>query len=123
MTKITDFHPTIQSTIRFLSGQKLQEIAGETEVTKQAIHKKVQKGIEYLEAFGSENEQLIPKSQLNSALKEQKRLLQQVQHLRRELILAGAERQLLRFFKAKVLEFFPRFKPGSLPVLEKKTDS
>ena len=119
MTTITDFDPVIQFTLRSFAGSSLQEIADEVNLTKQAIHKKVQLGIGYLKRFGVKQPQLVPKFELDKALEENKNLSQLNLHLRQELILAGVERQLLNLFKAKVLAIFPRFKTGRLPAREK----
>lgn len=116
---MTDFHPTIQAAIRFLGGATLQEIADKEKVTKQAIHKRVQEGIEHIKRCQDENS-FVAKSDLDLALKEKEHLIKLTQHLRQELILNSVERQLLRFFKARVLEIFPKFKPGRLPAHEKK---
>jgi predicted DNA-binding protein YlxM (UPF0122 family) len=120
MTTITDFDPVIQFTLRSFAGSSLQEIANEVNLTKQAIHKKVQAGIEYLKGFGVKRPQLVPKFELDKALEENKNLSQLNLRLRQELILAGVQRQLLKLFKVKVLEIFPRFKIGRLPAREKK---
>lgn len=120
--RITAFHPNIQAAIRFLGGSTtLQQIADEEKVTKQAIHKRVQEGIEYIERYQKEDT-FVPKSELDFALKEQERLDNLAQHLRRELIISGVQRQLLQYHKSKVLEFLSHFKIGRLPGVQKKTN-
>lgn len=121
MTTITDFHPNIQTTIRFLSGTaSLGELAEEFHISKQAIHKKIQPAIKFLKAFGTQEEERIPKSDLDSSNQKIAKLSTLNQHLRRELILHSAEKLELSCFKSRVLEFFPTCKDRRLPALEKK---
>ena len=118
MTTITEFHPNIQAAIRFLSGSTLSEIANGDGITKQALQKRVQDAADYLSHY--RRTELVPKTDLDKANEQSQRQANLIQHLRRELIVNTAEKGLLSFFKSKVLEFFPRFRQGSLPALEKK---
>jgi hypothetical protein len=118
MTTITEFHPNIQAAIRFFSGSTLSEIANGEGITKQAIQKRVQDAAGYLRHY--RKAELVPKTDLDKANAESQRQANLIQHLRRELIVNTIQKRLLSFFKSKVLEFFPRFRQGSLPALEKK---
>ena len=122
MTNITDFHPIIQLTVRYLAdpSASLSSLGQEVGITKQAVHKKVGQGVKYLEAFIQSTLDSPKNPELDKAKQENEFLLALNQRLRRELCLAGVDRQLLRLFKSKVLEFFPRFTTGSVPALEKK---
>jgi len=120
MTTISDFHPNIQATILFLTAQRsLQQLADEQNITKQAVHKRVQQGIEYLKRFRCTAD-VVSRSELEQALAEIKKLNALIQRLRRELVLASVQRQLLRLFKLTVVQFFPRFKNPPLQPYHKK---
>lgn len=118
MITITEFHPNIQAAIRFFSGASLSEIARGEELTKQAIHKRVHDASQYLRRY--KQDELVPKTELDAANQNIQRQSNLIDLLRRELIVNSVQRRLLVFFKSKVLEFFPRFRQGSLPALEKK---
>lgn len=113
-TTITEFHPNIQAAIQFYSGSTLQQIGDQCHVTKQAIHKRVQKAAEYFSHYG-ETAPIVDQAAVPN---EKDRLL--IQHLRQELILAGVDNRLLRLFQSNILEFFPRFISKGLPAIEKK---
>lgn len=113
-TTITEFHPNIQAAIKFFSGTTLQQIGDESHVTKQAIHKKVQKAAEYFRHYGDN----VPA--VNQAYAQNERDQRLIQHLRQELILVGVENRLLRLFHSDILKFFQRFKSKQLPAIEKK---
>jgi len=119
MTTISDFHPIIQATLLSFSGSSLSEIADKAGVSKVAIHKQVQKGIEHLRSYRRKSD-VVPKISLDEAQEKIKKLETLTQHLRRELIICSVKINLLEFFKSKVLQVFPRFKSGQLPAREKK---
>jgi hypothetical protein len=118
MITITEFHPNIQAAIRFFSGSTLSEVGSGEGVTKQAVQKRVQDAVEYLRHY--RKVELVPKTDLDKADEEIQRQSTLIDHLRRELIVNAVQKWLLSFFKSKVLEFFPRFRQGALPALEKK---
>lgn len=90
--------------------------------SKQAAHKHIQRGVEFLKTFCPtvEVENNVQWSIYGQVIQQNQRQEQLIQTLRQHLILAGVEKQLLRFFKGQVLKFFPRFKAGRLPAWEKK---
>jgi len=123
MESLADLHPVIQLTVRRLSNPQvsLETLGEELGISKQAVHKKIQSGIDFLKTFGSlDNEGWVPSSVFGQAVREKEGLEQLVQTLRQQLVLGGMERLLLQFFRAQVLKFFPKFKSGRLPGREKK---
>lgn len=120
MTRLTNFSPTVQLGVRFLSGSaSLAELAHELQITKQGVHKKIQPVIDYLQNFEKKDE-LVPISRLNDAHREIKKLTELVQRLRRELTISAAQKFLLAFFRSQVRRVFPTFHSPELPAAEKK---
>lgn len=119
MTTTLNFHPIIQTTLLSVSGQTLAQIAEQKGVSKIAIYKQVKKRIEHLSSYKISND-LVPKASLQEAREKIKNLETLVAHLRQEIIICNVQKRNLDFFKSKVLEFFPGFKPGQLPAQEKK---
>lgn len=122
MTNITDLPYIIQLTVRYLTNPSLSfaVLGEELNISKQAAYKKVEQGVAYLQKFNQEVPPPLATVELCKANQEIERLSIINLRLRRELILAGVERQLLNLFKSKVLEIFPHFKIGRLPAMEKK---
>jgi putative transposase len=121
---VNDFHPVIQLTIRRLTNPdlSLENLGNEIQISKQAVYKKIQEGINFFKTFRSADstEPTVPKAVFDQLLQEKKVQEALIQTLKQQLILNGVERQLLRFFREVVLNFFPKFKPGRLPAHEKK---
>ncbi len=124
MERLTDFHPTIQLTIRWLSDPdlSLQTLADDLGISKQAVHKRMSQAMDFFKTFRvtSPSEDNVPWPVFDQVIQERNRLSDLIQRLKQQLILGGVERQLLRFFQAQVLKWFPKFKPGRLPAFEKK---
>ena len=118
MITITEFHPNIQAALRFFTGSTLEEIAEKEGLTRQAIHKRVHDAADYLRRYRQDGN--VTKTQWDQANSQIQRQSTLIDHLRRELIVNTVQKGLLTFFRSKVLEFFPKFRQGSLPALEKK---
>lgn len=117
---LTDLHPTIQSVVLRISTPTLtwSLIGQRFGITKQAAQKHFKLGLGYLHAYKPGWNNIPKKDAPPCAQCSHKDKL--IQHLRRQLILAGVEALFLKFFRQKVLKFFSRFKPGHLPAQEKK---
>jgi len=121
MMTLQELHPTIQTTIKYLSNSSLSlsDLGQEYGVSKQAMHSRMQKGLEYLKSFEPEN---VPKKdiqvgQIKTELEKTKKL---IQHLRRRLIIGSTVNFLLQSFKLRVRACFPTFKMSRLKASEKK---
>jgi putative transposase len=123
MASLAELHPAIQYAVYRLSNpsftfEKLGEAHG---VSKQAAEKQYKKGLGYLQAYRPGWNQPAPapeRAVVPESDCENKDAL--IGQLRRQLILAGVNAQLLRFFRECVLKFFPKFKVTRLPAREKK---
>jgi len=121
MRNITDLPHVIQPAICYLSGSTLQKLGSERGISKQAAQKQVQKGlgllknIEYLYSFPNALDEL------DESQKENQRLTHLVTRLKQQLVITSAQKQMLLFFKERVLKVFSRFKVKRLSASEKKT--
>jgi len=120
MSNITDFHPIIQSTfLYFSSNQSLRDIGDQQGLSKEAVRKRIQKGIEYLKKFEikkdpPENKEL---RQLKAENQKQRAL---IATLRQELLFKTALYYLLKITLERVQSFYPHFKLRRLKPYEKK---
>ena len=123
MENLTEFHPIIQLTIRYLSNADLsfQNLGKERGISKQAAHKQIQNGVEFLKTFRVlPQDEFVPRALFDQVLRENDRQNELIKTLKQQLTLAGVEKLFLRFFRERALKFFPRFKEGRLPTREKK---
>jgi hypothetical protein len=105
---LSDLDPVIQQTFAYLAGApSYQALAVIDGVSRQAVHKRVQRGICYLQAFRDEGTDVADgeKEDLHRQIQQ---LTALVAHLRRLLIIAGTNTKLLKWFKEKILRFYPR---------------
>ena len=121
-TTLPGLHPAIQCAIIRESdpSQTFEKIGERLGFSKQAAQKHYQNGIQYLHAYQA---WLAPASVTPAAATpcaECARREPLIAHLQRRLILAGVQAQLQKFFRQRVLQFFPKFKAGRLPAREKK---
>jgi putative transposase len=130
MATLAELHPAIQYAVLKLSNPDLsfEQLGGVRGVSRQAVQKQVQRALHYLRAYAPGWEE--HESGGREAASQQdastpschgcthKNKL--IQELKLSLILAGVRGQLLKFFRAQVLKFFPRFKVTRLPPEEKK---
>lgn len=96
-------------------------MGSERGITKQAVEKQAKKGFRFLKSYepGWEKAEAAQDAEaVHCETCKPKDVL--IGHLQRQLVLAGVRTQLLKFFQAQVLKFFPRFKVCRLPAREKK---
>lgn len=114
----------IQYVIRRFADPALtyEKLGQERGISKQAVQKQAAAAMQYLETYTprSATPKEIPDESAEPACQNCSRLEQLNSHLKRQLTLASATEQLLRFFRQKVLKLFPHFKADRLPALEKK---
>jgi hypothetical protein len=108
---ISPFSTTIQYTIKYLSTPEIsyEKLGKEHGISKQAVQKHVQKGVEYLKGHGKEPN-IFPENE--QVFKEIQRLSELVIKLKKRIIILGIECKSLARFKEKVLSIFPNFNPG-----------
>ena len=123
MENLSEFHPAIQYAVRKLSDPHLtfEKIGSDRGISKQAVEKQTKKGLRFLKNYepGWETKQTVREAEVTPC-KECRPKDELIGHLRRRLVLASVNAQLLKFFKAQVHKFFPRFKTSRLPAREKK---
>jgi putative transposase len=118
MTSITDFHPAIQSAFCYFSTfASLQDIASREGISKEAVHKRVQKAVDHLKTFGQKS---IDPQDFGRLKEENDKQKQLIANLRRELIKKTAIIFLLKATLTKIRNIFPKFGSHRLKALEKK---
>ncbi len=121
MTTLDEFHPAIQQTIKYFANPNLslEKLATKQGVSKQAVHKQVQKGTSFLLSYGTKQNNVDPKD-LQRLETENSRLKSLVTKLQRQLCINSVQISLLKIFQEKIRKFMPNFQVGRLKALEKK---
>ena len=104
---IDKFDPIIQTTIKYFSSSdiSLLDIGLELGISRQAAHKQIAKGVEFLKSYGCQLDN-------NTQYFENKieRQLKIIKKLQLQLIIKSAIILFLQSFKEKILKFYPKFK-------------
>ncbi len=107
-TTIDNFDPIIQTTIKYLSstGVSFSDIGTELGISRQAVHKRVARGIEFLQGYGNSS----ANKEVQKFKSEIERLKVIIKTLRLQLIIKSSIISFLICFKEKILKFYPKFK-------------
>jgi IS30 family transposase len=124
MDSISQLDPIIQLTLEYLSDPKrsLQQMAVKLGISRQAVHKKIKLGVQYLQAFDAISvraESSPLQAQINELRQQNQRLTNLVAELRRLLLIRAAQIHLLRWLREKVQKFIPHFKHTRFTPLQK----
>jgi predicted DNA-binding protein YlxM (UPF0122 family) len=108
MTRIVEFDPIIQTTIKYFASSTISynDIALELGISKQAVHKRVSMGVRFLNSFGLQSNN-VEKEKLE---KEIDRLKGLIKILQLRLILKSVMMHFLQCFKDKIQKIYPKFK-------------
>ncbi|MBC8553295.1 MAG: DDE-type integrase/transposase/recombinase [Candidatus Brocadiales bacterium] len=105
---IDQFDPIIQTTIRYFSSPNasLGDIASELGISKQAIHKRVNIGVEHLRTFRSSYSPWDT-TKHEAEIKRQKAI---IKNLQQQLIIKSSIISFFLCLREKILKFYPKFK-------------
>jgi len=122
MESLPDLHPAIQYAILRTSNpsRTFEEIGLKYGISKQATQKQFTKAWRYLQAYAPTWENPGGEATTMGLCAECANKAELINHLKRELILAGVRAQRLKFFRECVLKCFSGFKVTRLPAWEKK---
>lgn len=123
MENLADFHPAIQYAIRrlFDPAVTFEKLGHEKCISKQAVEQQCKKALHYLRSYPARAKAEAPAPPMTAAdCRECARRGSLIALLQQRLVIAGAQAQLLKLFREKVLKFMPRFKVVRLPAWEKK---
>lgn len=108
MNTITDFDPVLQTTIQYFSKKtnSYNDIATSMGISKQAVHQRVTKGVEFFSSFRVENKN-NREVELGTIIQRQKEIIKTLQL---QLLIKSVLMSYLKCFKEKILKFYPKFK-------------